>query len=120
MEYRTEYNLTLSTCAGRALVKALVDYHETVMGSALTPSALPKVFDVPGVLRIDNLVVIESHEYFQVPNPIQQFVPKPVARPDHTRGHSPKYDPRRGAELEEHALNVKFVVWQRATESVNT
>lgn len=120
MEFRTEYNLTLSMCAGRALVKALVDYHETLLGSAFQPGTLPNVFDVPGVLHLDNLVVIESHEYTQVPNPVLRFMDHLLERADHLRWHSPKYEPRREAELEEYVLNVKFVVWQRAPESVNT
>lgn len=120
MEFRTEYNLTLSLCAGRALVKALVEYHETVLGNAFAPGALPKVFDVPGVLHLDNLVIIESHEYCQVPNPIERFAPNQPERADSLRWYTPRYDPRREAELEEHVLNVKFVVWQRSPESVNT
>lgn len=120
MEFRTEYNLTLSTSAGRLLVKALVDYHETVMGSAFKPGVLPKVFDVPGVLRIDNLVVIEDYSYSSVPNPIHRINAQLAIRPERLRQYAAKYEPRLAAEIEEHALNVRFIVWQRATESVNT
>ncbi|UAW96655.1 hypothetical protein pEaSNUABM22_00168 [Erwinia phage pEa_SNUABM_22] len=113
MEFRTEYNLTLSQSAGRLLVKALVEYHETVMGSAFKPGVLPTVFEVPGVLRIDNLVIIEDHSYSQVLNPIHKIEAQLAVRQDHLRQYAPKYEPRRAAESEEHALNVKFVVWQR-------
>lgn len=120
MEFRTEYNLTLSQSVGRLLVKALVEYHDTVMGSAFTPGTLPKVFDVPGVLHLDNLVIIESHEYCQVLNPIRIANLQLAVRHDSMQWHARKYEPRREAEIEEHALNVKFVVWQRSSESVNT
>ncbi|QZE58726.1 hypothetical protein pEaSNUABM28_00169 [Erwinia phage pEa_SNUABM_28] len=120
MEFRTEYNLTLSQSAGRLLVKALVEYHETVMGSAFKPGVLPTVFEVPGVLRIDNLVIIEDHSYSQVPNPIQKINVQLAVRPECLRGYAHKYEPRLAAETEELALNVKFVVWQRSPESVNT
>lgn len=120
MEFRTEYNLTLSTAAGRLLVKALVEYHETVLGSAFKPGVLPKVFDVPGVLRIDNLVAIEDYSYESVPNPIHRINAQLAIRPEHIRQYAAKYEPRLTAETEENALNVRFVVWQRAAESVNT
>lgn len=118
MEFRTEYNLTLTTGAGRALVKALVEYHETVLGTATTPGSLPTVFEVPGVLRIDNLIVIESHTYESVLNPVHSIFLH--ERPEHLRKHGYRYDPREAALREERALNVRFVVWQRAPESVNT
>ena len=120
MEFRIEYSLTLSQSAGRLLVKALVEYHDTVMGSAFTPGTLPKVFDVPGVLRIDNLVAIEDYSYSQVLNPIHVANVQLAVRHDSMQWHARKYEPRREAEIEEHALNVKFVAWQRFPESVNT
>lgn len=118
MEFRTEYNLTLTTVAGRALVKALVEYHETVLGTATTPGNLPTVFEVPGVLRIDNLVVIEGHTYESVPNPAYAFFPH--ERPKHLQKHAYRHDPRETALSDDRALNVRFVVWQRSPESVNT
>lgn len=120
MEFRTEYNLTLSTSAGRMLVKALVEYHETVMGTAFKPGVLPTVFEVPGVLRIDNLVAIEDYSYGQVPNPIHKINAQLAIRPEHLRQYATKYEPRLAAEIEEHALHVRFVVRQRAAKSVNT
>lgn len=113
MEFRTEYNLTLTTAAGRALVRALVEYHETVLGAATTPSKLPTVFEVPGVLRIDNLVVIESHTYESVPNPAHASVVY-HERPEQLEKHFYRHDPREAALSDGRALNVKFVVWQRS------
>ncbi|QYW03471.1 hypothetical protein pEaSNUABM34_00169 [Erwinia phage pEa_SNUABM_34] len=118
MEFRTEYNLTLSTSVGRALIKALVDYQEKVMGTVIEPCTLPEVFEVPGVLRIENLVIIEDYSYSQVTNPIRVFSLAAVERPEHLQQYAPKYEPRREAELEECALNVKFAVWQRVTQKL--
>lgn len=112
MEFRTEYNMTLTTAAGRALVKALVEYHETVLGVATTPGNLPTVFEVPGVLRIDNLVVIESHTYESVSNPAHAVVYHD--RPEHLEKHFYRHDPRGAALSDDRALNVRFVVWQRS------
>jgi len=112
MEFRTEYNLTLTTAVGRALVKALVEYHETVLGTATTPGNLPTVFEVPGVLRIDNLVVIESHTYESVPNPAHAVLPH--ERPEHLQKYAYRHDPRETALRDDRALNIRFVVWQRS------
>lgn len=118
MEFRSEYNLTLSMSAGRLLVKALVDYMNSVMEYSASPT-LPTVFEVPGVLRIDNLVLIETHSYVQVPNPVRTIVP-PAYFWLHEQRYAHRKDPREIALTEEFALNVKFVVWQRSPESVNT
>ncbi|QZE59408.1 hypothetical protein MPK66_gp164 [Erwinia phage pEa_SNUABM_2] len=118
MEFRTEYNLTLSISAGRLLVKALVDYMNGVMADGAGPN-LPSVFEVPGVLRIDNLVLIETHSYMQVPNPVRTIVP-PAYFWQQEQRYPYRHDPRSAALTDEHSLNVKFVVWQRSTESVNT
>lgn len=119
MEFRTEYDLTLSTYAGQLLVKALVAYHEKMCEPTFDPSKVPTVFDVPGVLRIDNLVNIESHTYSSVANPAYSPFSGPK-REDHFLSHAFRYDPRDRARSEKTCLNVKFVVWQRAPESVNT
>lgn len=117
MEFRTEYDLTLSQVPGRALVRALVEYNDTVLGSHTNPGSLPTTFEVPGVLRIDNLVIIEGHSYSEVPNPVRTHIP---LRPDPDRLYAIRHDPRDRALSEENAIHVQFVVWQRAPESVNT
>lgn len=116
MELRTEYNLTLSQNQGCAVVKALVSYHEV----AEETGQLPKVFEVPGVLRIENITFIEGYTYNQVPNPAFVDHPQVEERPEPNRWFTPRYQPRRKAETELMVLNVKFVVWQMSVESVNT